>query len=127
MHKHISYLISLICVFSIALIVSIRCSPKEKVDPAKLIGIWNKMPDSSSQSFYNGKNCINYVLGHKQAAFDYEVMDNALIKTDRSNGEKYQYTIVKLTEDSLCLRHISSGTQLSFWRSKSSVIVQRRN
>lgn len=111
--------------FVLAACLSLSCSSANPVDGQMLLGIWNSLPDSSSQTFFNGAQSISYVRGYKQAAFDYKIANNMLTETDRSTGNKYQYTIIKLTSDSLILKPASSDTKLRYWKSKSTVIVQR--
>lgn len=103
------------------------CSSTEKIDEKKLLGIWNMLPDSSSQSFFNGQNSIDYVRGYKQAAYDYKIIDDILIQTHRGSQEIYQWRIIKLTDDSLVIRHIRTNFDRHYWRSNATVIVQRNN
>ncbi|NCT73746.1 MAG: hypothetical protein GXC78_04400 [Chitinophagaceae bacterium] len=125
MVKSIFNLTNLIPAFVIAACLSLSCSSVNPVDGQMLVGIWNSVPDSSSQTFFNGAQSISYVRGYKQAAFDYKISDKILIEIDRSTGNEYQYTIIKLTSDSLTLKPVSADTKLRYWKSKSTVIVQR--
>lgn len=114
-------------ILCIALLVSACTAKNSPIEPDKLVGIWNLLPDTSSQSFFNGKNRLDYYRGYTMAAFDYTISNNVLIDTDRKNGEVYQYDIIVLTDDSLTLKHIRSGHVLNYRKSKSTIIVRRPN
>ena len=105
-------------IFAIITILSITAYGQQKADKKLLIGRWVSKDDKKYTIVVTNKTFVEYYGKEKVGVFTYSINKDKLIKTDKGDGEVYEYDVETLTKKDLVIIYLSRGNMLHFVRRK---------